>query len=154
MSTGASKANRTGQNLEKQVERLIMDRGYLYLPANRIEAAKILKQPFYTSQFPIGTSLYEGKNTKADFILYHPQKHSEFLIIECKWQQRKGTTEEKLPYLVINIKTNYPYEAMIVIAGEGFSEGAIKWIYKQEGGRIKIVCDMAKFMRLINNDFI
>jgi len=154
MSTGAGKANRTGQTLEKQVERLIVDRGYIWLPTNRIEASRILKQPFYTHQFPISKSLYEGKDTRADLILYHPEKHPEFLIIECKWQQSKGTTEEKLPYLVLNIKKNYPYETMIIIDGGGHSQGAIKWIQKQEGGRIKIVCNMSKFMRFVNNDFI
>lgn len=154
MSTGGGRANRTGQTLENQVERLIIDRGYIWLPANRIEAAKILKQSFYTSQFPINKSLYEGKNTRADLILYHPQKHPEFLLIECKWQQTGGTTEEKLPYLVLNIKKNYPYDTMIIIDGGGHSRGAIKWIKEQESGRIKLVCDMAKFMTLVNNDFI
>lgn len=154
MSTSAGKANRTGQTLEHQVERLIMDRGYIWLPQNRIEAAKILKQPFYTHQFPISKSLYEGKNTRADFILLHPEKHPDFLIIECKWQQGGGTTEEKLPYLVLNIKQNYPYETMVVIDGGGHTKGAIKWIHKQQGGRIKMVCDMAKLMKLANNGFI
>ena len=155
MSSGAGKkANRTGQNLERQVELLIVNKGYIWLPANRIEAAKILKQPFYTHQFPISQSIYEGKDTRADMVLYHPQKHPDFLIIECKWQQSKGTTEEKLPYLVLNIKKNYPYETMIVIDGGGHSPGAIKWVNAQQTGRIKLVCNMAKLMKLVNNDFI
>jgi len=33
MTSGAGKANRTGQTLEKQVERLIMDRGYRRIKA-------------------------------------------------------------------------------------------------------------------------
>ena len=61
MNNGAGKANKTGQVLENQIERLLLDSGYTWLPQNRIEAAKILKQPFYTHQFPISNSLYEGK---------------------------------------------------------------------------------------------
>ena len=154
MTSGAGRANRTGRVLERQVESLIVDRGYLWLPANRIEAASILKQPFYTHQFPISQSLYEGKDTRADLILYHPEKHPEFLIIECKWQQGGGSVDEKYPYLVLNIKQNYPYETMIVIDGGGYSRGAIRWLKQQQGGRLKIVCDMAKFIKLVNNDFI
>ena len=43
---------------------------------------------------------------------------------------------------------------MIVIDGGGHTKGAIKWIHAQQGGRIKIVCDMAKLMKLANNGFI
>ncbi len=148
------KANRTGAAFENQIEQLIIGCNYLWFPANRIEAGSILEQPTYTAQFPIAKSLYEGKDTRADFLLYHPEKHPNFLIIECKWQQSKGTTEEKLPYLVLNIKQNYSFSTAIVIDGGGHSQGAIKWIKKQQDGQISRVCNMAEFIKMVNNGFI
>lgn len=149
-----NKANRTGHVFENQIENLITERNYMWFPPNRIIAGSILEQPIYTAQYPISKSLYEGKDTRADFILYHPQKHPDFLIIECKWQQSKGTAEEKLPYLVSNIEQNYKYPSMIVIDGGGHSKGAIKWIKDQEGESISHVCSLSEFTRMVNNDFI
>lgn len=40
--------------------------------------------PLFTKQIVIGESIYNTP-LKSDFMLYHPQKHPDKLIIERKW---------------------------------------------------------------------
>ena len=100
----------------------------------------------------ISKSLYDGKKTRADFLIYNPTKKG-FIFIECKWQSSGGTVDEKFPYLVSNIKQNYQYETIIVLDGGGYTKGAEKWLKNQANGKIKKVISLAEFIKLGNNDF-
>lgn len=49
--------------------------------------------------------------------------------IECKWQQSAGSVDEKLPYLYLNTIEAMPEKhIVIIIDGDGFKEGAKKWL--------------------------
>jgi len=49
--------------------------------------------------------------------------------IECKWQQVKGSVDEKLPYLYLNTIEAMPENTiMILIDGAGWKTGAVKWL--------------------------
>jgi len=76
------------------------------------------------------TSIY-GKRIRVDFLTEPDSRVPKGLIVEAKWQDVTGTAEEKLPYLVINIKRFYPYPTIVVIDGHGFTAGAIRWIKRQ-----------------------
>jgi hypothetical protein len=72
------------------------------------------------------------------------------LIIEGKWQHTTGSVEEKLPYLVMNIRQRYPYPAIIIIDGSGFSEGALAWLRDQIDGHLLAVFSLREFVSWLN----
>lgn len=79
----------------------------------------------------LGTGIY-GNCLSADFLL-----HSIFprgLIIELKQQDNCGTTDEKIPYLVANIKHNYLLPTVLILEGKGWREGCRDWVKTQIGG--------------------
>ncbi len=98
---------------------------------------------------PIGESIYHTQ-LKADFILYHPEKHKDGLIIEAKWQQVGGTTDEKYPYLVLNIQQKYPAKTIILLDGDGYRKMAAEWLKSQIGNNLKSVLTMAEFQSWVN----
>ena len=70
--------------LRQFVENILFLRGYKQLIREKFIAASSLKQPFYPQELNLCTSIYGGK-VRCDFVLFHPSKHSDFLIIETKW---------------------------------------------------------------------
>ena len=69
-------------------------------------------------QSPVGTSIY-GTPLAADFIIYGADTFPHGLAIESKWQHAQGSVDEKLPYLVLNIREGYRVPAIIVADGGG-----------------------------------
>ncbi|MBU1628302.1 DNA adenine methylase, partial [bacterium] len=86
----------------------------------------------------------------CDFLLYHPELYRECLVIESKWQQTPGSVDEKFPYLSMNIKEKFPYKAIVVADGDGYKEGAIKWIRNQVGDKLLGVFNMKEFQTWSN----
>lgn len=86
-------------------------------------------------QIPIGKGIY-GTNLRADIYVEGVPGYPDGLIVECKWQDVSGSAEEKLPYLVLNIKEHYPAPTIVAVAGDGMREGALAWLKAQEGGRL------------------
>src|SRR5438876_486436 len=123
-------ANLTGANLENFIEQSLVRKKYTYIEPGKFVAAMYLEQPIFTHKMRGGTNIY-GITSEYDFVLYHPQKHPEGLIIEVKWQQSGGTVDEKFPYLVLNIKSKYPYKTIVLLDGQGYRKGAEKWLRLQ-----------------------
>jgi hypothetical protein len=64
-----------------------------------------------------------GKNRRIDILALHTPS-SRALCIECKFQDKLGTVDEKIPYAIEDLRAmNMP--ACLVYAGEGFSEGVL-----------------------------
>lgn len=83
----------------------------------------------FSRQWRIGKSIFHT-DLIADFHI--PQMpHIGELAIESKWQQVGGSAEEKLCYLVENIRHCYPCPVIVVIDGGGFRTGAIQWLRAQ-----------------------
>ena len=123
MKQGGTTANLTGNNLQDFVEHALQKKGYGYIDKKKFKPALYLEQPIYTKQFDVCQSIY-NKTLKCDFILYHPEKHPDCLVIECKWQQVGGSVDEKFPFLVLNIQTKSPYKTLILLDGKGFKKEA------------------------------
>ena len=143
-------ANKTGNALENFVVNALKSDGYREVEDDVIQAYAVSERPcgYYAPQVHLGTGIY-GTGIKTDFVVL-PKSAKKPFIIECKWQQAGGSVDEKLPFLVANIKECYPHDAIIVIDGEGFRPGAIKWLRKQLGGRITGVYSMQEFQSWIN----
>lgn len=117
--------NLSGRSLEEFIENLLLRNGYTFVSKSKFLAACSLNQSFFTKQFDLCKSIYGGKNF-CDFVVYSPNKHPDFLVIESKWQQTAGSVDEKFPYLVENIKKQYPFKTIIIIDGGGYKVKALE----------------------------
>jgi len=149
MEQGGTKANITGSRLEQFIEHQLKDSRYTYVVSKDFKTALYLKQPIYAKQMYLCKGIYETK-IYGDFVLFHPEKHPECLIIESKWQQTGGTADEKLPYTIMNMKEKYPYPTILVIDGGGYRSGAINWVKNQIGGKLLNVFNMSEFHTWVN----
>jgi hypothetical protein len=85
-------------------------------------------------RYPIARSIYDTK-LYCDFVLFHPTRHPDNLIIESKWQQSRGSVDEKFPFLVANIRDRYPHATIIVLDGGGYKKQADLWLRAQIDGK-------------------
>ena len=134
MSRGI-RANRRGRTLENAITDLLSEE-YEQVTPTRFFALRELRQPIFTEQYVIGRDLY-SKNRRVDFILYHPQRWPDCLVLQCKWQASTGSVEEKYPFEVLSINLG-EYPTIIVLDGGGYSRGAEFWL-KQQAGKNKLL---------------
>ncbi len=146
---GGTQANFTGNQLEKFIEFTLVNKGYKFIHKKKFDPACYLEQPIYSKQFFIGKSIYET-NSYCDFIIYHPEKHPNKLIIESKWQQSAGSVDEKYPYLILNIQMKYPCESILLLDGGGYKKGSEDWIRSQIGNNLLNVFNMSEFQKWSN----
>jgi hypothetical protein len=151
MKAGA-RANRSARSLNKFVKTTLDDLGYQPVERRKFDTACYLHQPVYAQHYIVGDSIY-NRPLSCQFILYHPEKHPDRLIIECRWQQSRGTTDQKYPYMVLNIKEKFPCPAIIVLDGAGYGSGAAEWLKDQvDGEKLLHVFSMAEFQAWVNDD--
>ena len=144
-----SGANYTGNQLERFVNERLTEKGYTFVPRERFRAATYLDQPIYSRQFAICKSIFET-DAHCDFIVFHPEKHPESLIIESKWQQSGGSVDEKYVYTVENIQKRYPHKTVLLFDGGGYKKQTETWVRKQVGGNLLHVFNMAEFQKWAN----
>ena len=127
------RANRTGKHLETFVAGLLDDYGYEEVERGLFFSLRDqgLQQPIFAYECTVGKTIYGG-NRRVDFILYHPTKHPDCLVIQCKWQTSSGSVDQKYPYDVENIRIN-TQPTIIILDGGGYSAGAEKWLKAQAG---------------------
>lgn len=143
-------ANYTGTVLERFIEqRLVEQRGYKFIERERFKPAIYLEQPIYTRQFNLGLSIYETE-LFCDFLIYHPQKWPECLVIESKWQQSGGSVDEKYPYTVLNLKTRCEYKSILLLDGGGYRAGAERWLRQTTDGKLMQIFNMSQFQAWVN----
>lgn len=127
MSTQGGQANKTGNVLEQLVVGTLTAHGFstvLYSEYNKDPQSHgnelLLKNmPF--------TTLYNGRGF-TEFLLVS-EKHTLKVRIECKWQQKAGSVDEKLPYVYLSCIEAIPEDDVIIlIDGKGFRDGAINWL--------------------------
>lgn len=124
-------ANRAGDRLERNVADILEDKGYEFVQRNRFFPARTLEQPVYTRQCELGKDIY-GRRRRVDFILYHPVRFQNCLVIQCKWQASAGSVEEKYPFEVLSIAQGQ-YDTIVIIDGGGYTPEAKQWLLDQSG---------------------
>jgi len=118
-------ANFTGRTLESRVAMLLDECGYQKLS----EKPEHPSAPFYIQQHRQFFSIYETP-LRLDFFIWHQLKYQSGLIIECKFQERAGSVDEKYPYTLENLKsTGCP--SILIVEGGGPKKGAIEWCKQQ-----------------------
>lgn len=147
--TEGSRANRSGTRLEMWVRDILEENGYTRKPSSDFKSGNPFDQPCYAEQCAIGESIY-GTVRSADFVLFHPSRWPETLVIQCKWQASLGSVDEKYPYEVARI--NYlTFPTIIVLDGGGYKTGAKDWLQQQAGsGNLLRALDMGEFARFCN----
>lgn len=117
------------------------------MPAQRFFAAQCLQQSIFAGQVNVGTNIY-GNRRAVDFILYHPQRWPNCLVLQCKWQTSSGSVDEKYPFEVECIAQG-GFETIIVLDGGGYSQGARQWLLAQRGKRNLVdVCNRDEIQRM------
>ena len=154
MTTGGARANRRGRRLEQFVAEELDDLGYeLIWPPFLIFAMREMEQPVYAQQVESGRDIY-GKTRRVDFLLFHPYRHPNGLVIQCKWQASSGSVEEKYPYEVLSIAQG-EFDTLIVLDGGGYTAGAEQWLRSQAGrNRLKHVFNQGELQRFASRGSI
>ena len=144
MSNG-QRANLSGKRLENHVASVLDDFRYSkVLPKNFFDLKNGVGNPIYARQCYAGTSIYNRKR-RVDIILHHPQKWADCLVIQCKWQSRSGSVDEKYPFEVLSINKN-PFPTVIVLDGGGYSSVSGEWLRSKAGkGNLLQVCNLGEF---------
>jgi len=75
-----------------------------------------------------------GKNRRIDILVL--SNDNQAFAIECKFQDVKGTTDEKIPYALKDMES-IPISGCIVYAGNGFSSGVLHML---QGSEIAAYC--------------
>lgn len=139
------------------MEQALHEKGYQEFLDHKAHAfvnRKAIGGKQYLKQLPIGPSIYETVR-KCDFLIVNRAVFPDDLIIECKWQQRSGSVDEKYPLLLFNIlKTGIP--TVVLLDGGGYKEAARKWLIDQvhPKGALIGVWTMAEFQKAVNNGFL
>lgn len=97
-------------------------------------------------QVVLGTNLY-GSDLRVDVLISNLVPYPHGLVVESKWQDQEGSADEKYPYLVENIRTCFPVPAIVVLHGNGYRDGACRWLRSQvDGQKLVAVFNFEEFM--------
>ena len=156
------KTNITGNQLEKAVQTVLLEKGFEFEMYRKWERNK----EKYGNELLLKNVPYEtiyGHHGNTEFLLLS-EKYNLKIRIECKWQQSAGSVDEKLPYLYLNAIEAIPEkDFMILIDGDGFKAGAKTWL--REAAKKKyyttnensdtniMVFSLAEFFTWANNTF-
>lgn len=77
-----------------------------------------------------------GKQRRLDVFILEPER-SLALGLECKFQDKSGTTDEKIPYALADLAAMW-IPGCLVYAGKGWSRGVLHTL---EGSRNAVCCD-------------
>ena len=105
-----------------------------------------MKQRIYAEELRLPSPSIYDTTLRSDFAIHNPGQDG-LLLIEYVWQKGSGTTDQKFPYKVLNIKERFPNEAVTVmlVDGGGFELGAIAWLEAQQDEKLVKVVDRAGF---------
>jgi hypothetical protein len=125
--TQGGQAITNGRSLEAVVTQTLEGKGLTVVPYR-----DYCKQPaIYGRELLLKNVPYEsiyGHAAKGEFVL-HSDRYSLNIRIECKWQQRGGSVDEKFPYVYLNCIERIPEpEVFIIVDGGGAKEGSLQWL--------------------------
>jgi len=157
ITSGGTRANKTGNSLENFVEDILRRNGYVEFVGNKKQVFAMrdtIGGKQYSKQPWCGKTIY-STDRKPDFLVINQERFPDGLIIECKWQESSGSVDEKYPYVVHNVaKTGVP--TIILIDGEGYKKQAFEWLKEQVASVQPLygVYTMSGFQKLINGGFL
>lgn len=99
----------------------------------------------------LGNGIF-GTRLSADIYISDAPAFPGGLVIETRWQHPDQADDEKLPYLVENLR-HYPCPAIIIVESTPTREGALRWLRAQvaEVEQLLAVQSFAEFVRWCSN---
>ena len=91
----------------------------------------------------VGRRLW-GSERKIDLVLTHRESRRS-IGLECKWQEKAGSAEEKIPATLADI-TAWPIPGLIVFSGTGFSPNMRSYLFST--GKAVELEDLEAWLRL------
>jgi hypothetical protein len=85
-----------------------------------------------------------GAVRHIDVVLTDPMTRQR-IGLECKYQERTGTTEEKIQATLEDIRA-WPIKGLVVIAGSGFSQNMRGYLIST--GNVVDIADLSDWLRL------
>ena len=141
---------KTGRSFEKNIEAQLLNLEYKEVKSpDFLELSKQSSVKIFATQFNLGKNIYNTRQI-VDFIITRPD--STPLVIQAKWQQSKGSVDEKFPFLIINLKEKSPFDSLIVIDGGGYRSDAVTWMKEQIDKKLLGVFSYSEFMIWSNNE--
>ena len=95
-------------------------------------------------------SIYPGRICKTEFVLILNDRR---IRIEFKSQDMPGSTDEKIPYLLENVRHSFPEDEVILgIMGEGWRPGIKEYVNKQKfkNKKVSIFYDYDKLTEYVS----
>ncbi len=108
----------------------------------RLTAICIERGVAFTAKVPLGPTPFD-RVFKADLILDLPG-YADGLAVIARNQDSSGSAEEKLCHLALCI-TRSRRACLVVLGGEGWSEGAQRWMAERKGDRVLDTVDLDGF---------
>lgn len=139
------KANNNGKVFESQILQRLISAGY----QERKTRSENENQPFFIYQYRSGFISIYGQLMRVDFYVWHPLKHENGLIIECKYQEVSGSADEKFPYAIASLR-GLEIPAIIIIAGKGAKTCAVDWCVRQQDEKLMVFRDFDSFLKATN----
>lgn len=128
-TTQGGLAVEAGKTLERIIEDSLSNKGFTSIPYREY----IKKPAKYGNELLLKNVPYNsiyGHNSKSEFVL-KSERYALEIRIECKWQQSKGSVDEKFPYVYLNCIEQMPEKNIfIIVDGGGAKAGAIEWLRK------------------------
>lgn len=150
-----TKAQMSGKIFENIVCEQLEKLGYEKVSNKKFESLRKEEKPIYCRQYKIEENGIYGKPMKCDIVIYHPIKHSDNLMIECKYQKTKGSVDEKIPYLIENIKLKYPFGTILLIDGDGYRPGMLsEYLPNKLGGNFLEFYNLENFKGMCNEGWM
>ena len=141
---------KTGKSFENNIEAQLVNQGYKKVKAKDFnKLSQESSDKIYASQFLLGENIYNGRQI-VDFII--SRQNAEPLVIQAKWQQSKGSVDEKFPFLIINLKEKNLFQSLVVIDGGGYRSDAITWMKEQIDDKLIGVFSYSEFMIWSNDE--
>lgn len=94
-------------------------------------------------EYKVGRRLW-GAGRRIDVVLRNPNS-GKALGVECKYQGKPGTAEEKIPTTIQDIKA-WPIDGIVVFTGKGFTENMRSYLIST--GRAVALEDLESWLRL------
>ncbi len=124
---GGSTANKNGKIFEDTLIPTFQNHGYIVIQNRDLEYFNTEENDKYVILNAPFETIYNHKG-KTEFLLINKVINKK-IRIECKWQQSKGSVDEKFPYLYLNAVKKYQEDDIIILLdGNGYKEGAKEWL--------------------------
>lgn len=139
-------ANNNGRNWELDIKDRLRRHGY----EEWNEPPTLLRdKPFFVHQHK---SLFLNPYLEPmtlDFYIYHPWKYVEGLILECKFQDESGSTDEKLHFAVAGLKGT-GLRTILLLMGNGFRSSAVRYCQRHQNDLFMVLTRWDELVRMFN----